>query len=150
MAPVSSRQAWKPTMEARTVLAIDPGNVKCGLALVRREESGEIASIWRSICQTEALEDALDEARKIAPLSMVIVGAGTRSRAIVQRVREKMPGIGILVIDETETTLQARERYWEHNPRRGWRRLLPSTLQTPPQPIDDFVALILAERVLKA
>jgi hypothetical protein len=59
-----------------------------------------------------------------------------------------MPSMGILVVDEKNTTLQARERYWEHNPRRGWRRFLPSTLQVPPADVDDFVALILAERVL--
>ena len=48
----------------------------------------------------------------------------------------------------TNTTLQARERYWEHNKRRGWRRFFPSTMFLPPEPFDDFVALILAERVL--
>jgi hypothetical protein len=80
---------------------------------------------------------------------MVIVGNGTRSKDIAGLIRDGSPSMGILVVDERDTTMQARERYWEHNPRRGWRRLLPATLQTPPEPVDDFVALILAERVLK-
>ena len=53
-----------------------------------------------------------------------------------------------LAVDETNTTLQARERYWEHHPKRGWRRLIPSTALYPPVPFDDYAALVLAERVL--
>ncbi|HKM17981.1 MAG TPA: pre-16S rRNA-processing nuclease YqgF, partial [Limnochordia bacterium] len=34
------------------------------------------------------------------------------------------------------------------HPPRGWRRLLPVSLQTPPVPIDDYVAVILAQRYL--
>ncbi|HJP82387.1 MAG TPA: hypothetical protein VJ835_02685, partial [Fimbriimonadaceae bacterium] len=82
------------------------------------------------------------------PFSLVIIGSGTSSSNAINRVREHMPSMGILVVDEKNTTLQARERYWTHNRRRGWRRLLPSTMQLPPDPVDDFVALILAERVL--
>lgn len=137
-------------MDVRTVLAIDPGSSKCGVALVRRESNGEISLLWRSIPSVDRLEEALESARDMEPFSMVIVGAGTRSRAIVERIRQAMPSMGILVVDEKETTLQARERYWEHHKRRGWRRILPSTMQVPPEPVDDFVALILAERVLEA
>jgi hypothetical protein len=100
------------------------------------------------VSPTESLETSILEAQHSHGFSMVIVGSGTRSKDIVGRIREILPSIGLLVVDERETTLKARERYWEHNPRRGWRRLLPATLQSPPEPVDDFVALILAERVL--
>jgi len=73
---------------------------------------------------------------------------GYGSREVIQRIREARPSMGILVVDEQETTLQARERYWEHHKRRGWRRFVPATMFLPPEPFDDFVALILAERVL--
>jgi RNase H-fold protein (predicted Holliday junction resolvase) len=136
-------------MDVRTVLAIDPGSSKCGYALVRREQDGELTLLWRGIRSSDGVAEALDEASKVEPFSLVIVGSGTRSRVIVERIREAMAGMGILVVDEKETSLQARERYWEHHRRRGWRRFLPSTLQVPPEPVDDFVALILAERVLQ-
>jgi hypothetical protein len=90
----------------------------------------------------------LEQAAAVERFSMIVIGSGTNSKEIIHLVREDLPSIGILVVDEKETTLQARERYWEYNPRRGWRRLLPATLQVPPEPVDDFVALILAERVL--
>ncbi len=135
-------------MDEKTVLAIDPGSSKCGFALVRRNREGALKLIWRKIAHTEAIEDALGEAQGIEPYSLTIVGSGTRSKEIVHRVRETQPSMAILVVDEKDTTLQARERYWEFHRRRGWRRLLPATMQLPPEPVDDFVALILAERVL--
>ncbi|MGV3615634.1 MAG: pre-16S rRNA-processing nuclease YqgF [Fimbriimonas sp.] len=132
----------------RTVLAIDPGRSKCGMALVRREENGRLELVWRGVVPREDLIATLREATATAPYDLVIVGGGTGSQPVVQQIREEMPSVAILVVDERDTSLHARERYWEHHPRRGWRRLLPATLQVPPDPVDDFVALILAERVL--
>lgn len=137
-------------MEVKTVLAVDPGSAKCGFALVRREASGTLTLLWRGVYGKQEVAQRMEEAFSVEHFKMVIVGAGTRSREIVASIREAMPSIGVLVVDEKNTTLEARERYWEHNRRRGWRRLVPSTLQTPPEPVDDFVALILAERVLMA
>lgn len=135
-------------MSAKTVLAIDPGSSKCGMAVVLRDDAGQLQVLWRDIAPKETLKERLQVAFQEHPFSLVIVGSGTKSKEVVHDVREQMPSMGILVVDERDTSLQARERYWEHNPRRGLRRLLPATLQVPPAPVDDFVALILAERVL--
>ncbi len=136
-------------MHEKTVLAIDPGTSKCGLAVVHRDAVGTLDLRWRRIAQTSEVVEAVEEAREIAPFSLIVVGAGTHSKEIVARIREKHPGTGILVVDEKDTTLRAREIYWEHHARRGWRRIVPATLQVPPEPVDDFVAFILAERVLQ-
>lgn len=133
---------------AKVVLAVDPGSSKCGLALVEREPNGNQKLLWRKICASEELGGAYQEAIAVKPLSLVIVGNGTKSKDVVHILRELNPSIGILLVDEQDTTMQARERYWEHNRRRGWRRIIPATLQVPPEPVDDFVAVILAERVL--
>lgn len=132
----------------KTVLAIDPGTSKCGMALVRRDDQDQLELLWRNIVPRVNLLAKLRDAADVNPYGLIIVGGGTNSRQVVGEIREHYPGVGILVVDEKDTTMQARERYWVHNPRRGWRRLLPSTLQVPPEPVDDFVALILAERVL--
>lgn len=132
----------------KTVLAIDPGSSKHGMALVRRDHEGKIHLLWRYVCPDAELEAKIDEARALRPFGMIIVGSGTRSRKTVDRINAHSPGLGVLLIDETDTTLQARERYWEYNKRRGWRRFLPASMQVPPEPVDDFVGLILAERVL--
>jgi RNase H-fold protein (predicted Holliday junction resolvase) len=132
----------------RTVLAVDPGREKCGLAVVRRLPSGRTELLWRKVVAASDVAERAQEASKLHPFSMIIVGSGGRSRRTQEALKERFPQLGLLVVDERGTTLQARERYWEHNPRRGWRRLVPATLQTPPEPIDDFAALVLAERVL--
>jgi RNase H-fold protein (predicted Holliday junction resolvase) len=132
----------------KTVLAVDPGTEKCGLAVVTRRASGAIEVAWRRVVPASDVAEWAVKAFDFREFSMIIVGSGSRSRPTQEALRACFPHVGILVVDERETTLQARERYWEHNPRRGWRRLLPATLQTPPEPIDDFAAVVLAERVL--
>jgi RNase H-fold protein (predicted Holliday junction resolvase) len=132
----------------KVVLAIDPGTSKCGLALVRRTRDGTFDLLWHAIAPPDTIATKVQEAEAAGAFSMIIVGAGTASRTLVEKLREFMPSVGILVVDEKDTTIQARERYWEHNPRRGWRRLLPATMQVPPVPVDDYAALVIAERVL--
>ena len=135
-------------MSERTVLAIDPGTSKCGMALVHRTSAGKLQMLWHEVVPTENMVERLHAAGEVSTFQQIIVGGGTSSHQAVRQIREKMPSMGILLVDEKNTSLQARERYWEKNPRRGWRRLLPATLQVPPEPVDDFVAYILAERVL--
>jgi len=137
-------------MPEKVVLAVDPGTAKCGIALVRRGPDQRIELLWRKIARTEELAAAVAEAFSVRRPDLAIAGSGTHSKPVVHVLRELAPSLGILIVDEKNTTMQARERYWEHNPRRGWRRLLPSTMLVPPEPFDDFVALILAERVLLA
>ena len=132
----------------KTVLAIDPGTSKCGMALVNRDDKGKLHLIWRAVVPTTGVVPKLHEAYSNAEFHLIIVGGGTHSREVVAGIREHLPSMGILVVDERDTSIQARERYWEFNPRRGWRRLIPASLQVPPAPVDDFVAYILADRVL--
>jgi RNase H-fold protein (predicted Holliday junction resolvase) len=136
-------------MTEKTVLAIDPGSSKCGLAVVRRDREGRLELVLRKVVPTEQLTDVVAETAAVAPYSLVIMGSGTKSKELSAALKEARPQDPILMVDEKETTMEARERYWEFNPRRGWRRLFPSTMLTPPDPVDDFVALILAERVLE-
>jgi hypothetical protein len=53
------------------------------------------------------------------------------------------------VVPEAYTTLRARRRYFDEHPLRGWRRLFPG-LQTPPIPIDDYAAVLIAEDYLSS
>ncbi|HRJ25885.1 MAG TPA: hypothetical protein PLO61_00070 [Fimbriimonadaceae bacterium] len=132
----------------KIVLAIDPGSSKIGMALVLRDAAGKLNLLWRCVAPQEELLSRVQEASEQRPFSMIIIGSGTRSKETVLRVREAFPSVGILVVDEKDTSMQARERYWEFHRRRGWRKLFPATMQVPPVPVDDFVAFILAERVL--
>lgn len=102
----------------------------------------------RRIVPTDDLAATVVELHASEAFPVIVIGSGTNSRPVVHIVREALPGVGVLLVNEKETTLQARERYWEYHRRRGWRRLLPASMQVPPEPYDDFAALVLAERVL--
>lgn len=133
----------------KTVLAIDPGFKKNGLALVQRTADGLTRLVWSCILTREELADGVREAGALSTFEMIVVGNGTRSKETVDLLRSEFPSSSILLVDETNTSQAAREKYWEHHMRPWWRRLLPSSLQTPPVEIDDFAALVLAERVLQ-
>ena len=76
----------------------------------------------------------------------IIVGDGTTSSDAARA----LGGLGapVTLVDERGTTLLARKRFFTENPPRGLRRLIPTSLQTPSVPYDDYVAKILAERYL--
>ncbi len=135
-------------MIEKTVLAIDPGTRKCGMALVRRTGAKSVELLWHEVVATEHVLPKLHEAYVHGGFQLVIVGGATGSEAVVRALREHLPSMGLLVVDETNTTLMARERYWLHNPRGCFRRLLPASMWTPPVPYDDYAALVMAEGVL--
>lgn len=132
----------------RTVIAIDPGSSKCGIAVVSRAEGGSQKILWRKIVPTSDIVQYIAEQTRSHSLKLVVVGGGTASNNVIQKLEKWLPHLGVLVVNEEDTTLNARERYWSDNPRSGWRRLLPASMQVPPVDIDDYAAVVIAERVL--
>ena len=126
------------------VAAIDPGREKCGVAIVA--EDGEV--LEQSIVATVWLADEMVErVRRFLP-ERILLGNGTTSRAAEATIRENLPDIPIEIVDEYRTTDDARRAYWKANPPTGWRRFFPTSMQVPPEPVDDFVAVLLAQRYL--
>ena len=56
--------------------------------------------------------------------------------------------IPITMVDERNSSVEARDRYWQMYPAQGLTRLIPQGLRVPPRPIDDIVAILLIERYL--
>lgn len=125
------------------VLGIDPGTRKCGYAVLT-EPRGEPLEL--GIVGTELLGARIAELAARFRLRAVALGGGTHTGVIAGLVAKL--GLPFEVIDERETTLLARRRYFQVHPPRGWRRLIPRGLLLPPRPIDDFAALLIAERLL--
>src|SRR5690606_16764204 len=92
------------TVMEKTILAIDPGTRKCGFALVQRNTEGKLSLLWRTIKPTEEASDAMHEAMNVANYSMVVVGKGTSSKELVSKLREEFPSIGVLMVDEENTS----------------------------------------------
>jgi len=54
----------------------------------------------------------------------------------------------VQLVDETGTTLRARDRYWQLWPPQGWRRWIPRGLLLPPGDLDALAALVMLEQSL--
>jgi RNase H-fold protein (predicted Holliday junction resolvase) len=132
-------------MTSAVVLGLDPGTRKCGYALV----SGVgVKPLALGIAPLEALGERLRELLAATPVTVAAIGRGTNAAAVAEIARAL--GLRVELVDERETTLLARARYFDDHPPRGWRRLIPRGMLLPGQPIDDYAALLIAERYLKA
>ena len=123
-------------------MGVDPGTRKIGYAVLAPD--GTVLA--QGIAPNEGLAARLAELAAEHVLAGVALGEGTN----VRPVRAALEGLGlpIALVDERETTLRARKLYFEDHPPRGWRRLIPRSLQLPPRPIDDYAAILIGRRYL--
>jgi len=119
--------------------------VKCGYAVV--SPPGERVSI--EIVPAEKLVERV-EADVLAGVAMVCVGDATRSSTIVEMLRRKWPTLPITLVDERNTSLEARRRYYEDHPPRGLLRFIPRGLLVPKAQLDGYAALLIIERYLSS
>jgi hypothetical protein len=127
----------------RALLAIDPGRMKHGLAVVAPDG----ACLTRAIVAPEELIPRVRGAVARHGPVRVLLGGGTGHREVLALLRAA--GFSPEVVPERGTTRRARARYFQEYPPTGWRRLLPRGLLVPPCPVDDFAALLLAQDALR-
>jgi RNase H-fold protein (predicted Holliday junction resolvase) len=124
------------------VLGVDPGRVKAGFALLDGGGTVLAAGVVPVSGLLERLRGAIAEHTVVA----LALGRGTNAGAFIERLGAL--GVPIQLVDEFETTREARELYFAEHPPRGWRRLVPLGLQLPPRPVDDYAAILIARRFL--
>ncbi len=126
------------------VIGIDPGREKCGLAVVHRQNG----IIHRDIVSTDQIVEAVNTIVAAYQVYLIVIGSGTSSRKTQTSLQVANPKLTFIVVDEYRTTDAARARYWRENPPQGLKRLMPVTMLVPPVPVDDFAAVIIAEKYL--
>ena len=126
------------------IAALDPGRDKCGFAVLA--DSGKI--LCQRVISTENLMTEVNAAKADYGFSRLLIGNGTTSKEAQGKLAQ-LSALEVIVRDEYRTTGLAKKEYWKANPPKGWRRLIPVTMQVPPVPVDDFVAVILARRYLQ-
>lgn len=124
------------------LLAIDPGREKCGVALILEDRT----VLHHEVIPAASLCEYLDTIRRSHSIHQVILGDGTRSQQLARELSRPEGGLEVLLVDETNTTLEARQRFFRDHPPRGWRRWIPRSLLTPDRAYDDYAAILLAER----
>jgi RNase H-fold protein (predicted Holliday junction resolvase) len=130
---------------------IDPGRYKIGVAFAEggsllfsaiipkaaegvlfesfRTKDWNALEPWKKIGETKLLEGRT--------LETIYLGNGTSSEDLSKTL------IGICeleITDEYGTTLKGRELYWKLHPPKGFWKLVPVSLRTPPRDIDDLAA----------
>jgi RNase H-fold protein (predicted Holliday junction resolvase) len=127
------------------ILGFDPGRDKCGIAVM--DATGKIYA-HRVVASDEAIAVIRELARQYS-LQQVVMGNLTTARAWYEQLRGELGAdFPIEMVDERNSSLEARDRYWQMYPPQGVMRLLPRGMRLPPRPVDDIVAILLIERYL--
>ena len=126
-------------------LGIDPGRSKTGLALV--DGVGKIIKLH--IADSKNIDNEIVEFIKKSCPVQIVLGNGTNSRNICEVVQKVLPDVFITVVEEAHSTEEARTLYWQENPPKGLKKLIPLGLLVPPVPLDAYAAVILVRRFLE-
>ena len=126
------------------VINIDPGKSKCGLVLADISEKKVYKAI---ILKSELMENYLRNLIVAEDISKIIIGNGTTSREI----REKLYFFKkeIITFEEKNTTYRAKARYFQLFPLSGLRFLIPREIFILNKNLDAISALIILEDYCK-
>ena len=126
------------------VITIDPGKSKCGLVLAEISQKKVYKAI---ILKSEVLENYVRNLIAAEDISQIIIGNGTTSREI----REKLYFFKkeITTFEEKNTTFRAKARYFEIFPISGLKLLIPREVFILNKNLDAISALIILEDYCK-
>ena len=126
------------------VVCIDPGKYKCGLILAELSEKKVDKAI---ILKSELIDDYVRNLIIVEDISKIIIGNGTTSREI----REKLNFFKkeIILFEEKNTTYRAKARYFELFPISGLMFLIPRDFFILNKNLDAISALIILEDYCK-
>ena len=132
-------------MTIQRIIAVDPGQDKCGAAVLDRRQG----VLNHTVIAADQLRSLIDRWTCDYACRVIVVGDRTAHNQTLQNLQQLLAAKiidQIVLIDEHKSTQEARQRYWTVHPPTGWRKIFPRGLLIPPCAIDDFAAIILAER----
>ena len=126
------------------IISLDPGKYKCGLVLAEKKEKKVYKAI---IIKSELIEDYVRNLEKLEKISKIIIGNGTTSK----NIKEKLDFFKkeIITFEEKNTTYRAKERYFEIFPISGLKCLIPREVFVLNKNLDAISALIILEDYCK-
>jgi len=126
------------------VITIDPGKSKCGLVLAEISEKIVYKAI---ILKSEVLENYVRNLIAAEDISQIIIGNGTTSREIIEKLYFFKKEI--ITFEEKNTTYRAKARYFEIFPISGLKFLIPREVFLLDKNLDAISALIILEDYCK-
>ena len=127
-----------------TVITIDPGKNKCGLVLAEISEKKVYKAV---ILKSELIEDYLRDLNIVEDISKIIIGNGTSSKELIEKLDFFKKEI--IIFDEKNTTYRAKARFFELFPISGLKFLIPREVFILNKNLDAISALIILEDYYK-
>ena len=125
-------------------LSIDPGKYKCGLVLAEITKQKVYKAI---ILKSEFLEDYVKNLNTVEEISKIIIGNGTTSGDIIEKL--DFFDRDIISFEEKNTTYRAKKRYFELFPINGLKFFMPREVFILNKNLDAISALIILEDFCK-
>lgn len=126
------------------ILAIDPGREKTGIAILKNSDVLE-----HKIINSEELVQIIKSLLEKYIIKTIVMGNGTSSKKKYDLLKQEFIDRDIVLINEYRTTDEARKLYFQENPPKGWKKLIPLGMQVPPVPVDDYAAIVIGRKYLK-
>ena len=125
-------------------ISIDPGKYKCGLVLAEISEKKVHRAI---VLKSELIEDYIRDLYTNEDISKLIIGNGTTSRKITEKLDFFKKEI--IIFEEKNTTYRAKARYFELFPISGLQCLIPREIFVVNKNLDAISALVILEDFCK-
>ena len=122
------------------LISIDPGKCKCGLVLVDLNKKKVDQAI---VINTEFLPKYVKSLNSFENISKVIMGNVTTSKQNLEKL--KFINKDLIIVEEKNTTLRAKKRYFELFPIKGLKTFLPKEIFIMNKNLDAVSALIILE-----
>lgn len=126
------------------ILDIDPGREKTGIAILKNSDVLE-----HKIINSEELVQIIKSLLEKYIIKTIVMGNGTSSKKKYDLLKQEFIDRDIVLINEYRTTDEARKLYFQENPPKGWKKLIPLGMQVPPVPVDDYAAIVIGRKYLK-
>lgn len=129
----------------RQIIAIDPGKDKVGVAVFH----SKIGVKEQTIIPADKLTSHLKIIFEHYKIDEIVLGNGTEAKKIEKRIKLIAKDKPIQIVDERSTTEEAEARYLKDKPMSKLEKLLRRFVSWRPKaPVDDYAAVIIAEKYL--
>ncbi|RQD78978.1 MAG: Holliday junction resolvase RuvX [Halanaerobium sp. MSAO_Bac5] len=130
----------------KELLSLDPGRNKVGTAVISRDKEEK----EKTIVSLKELEAHLNEIFNKYQIDEIIIGNGTGAEKIIKKIKKLKINKKITVVDEKFSTEEAQARYLREKPMSRYEKLLRKFISWKvKKPLDDYAALIIAEKYLE-
>ena len=122
------------------LIAIDPGESKCGLTLADIKEKKVYEAI---VIKSSLLLNYLKHKYQTEDNLQFLIGNGTSSKRFIKALNELFPNL--IIAEEKNSTYKAKQRYFEIFPLKGIKSFFPREIHILNKNLDALAALVIME-----